>query len=888
MFGHTGIKTPPENRSVPVLICALLVLVTLGVFWPLHTHEFINLDDRQYISGNPHVLTGLSRANVRWSFQAGYASNWHPLTWLSHMLDVEVFGLEPGWHHLVNVAWHIANTVLLFLLLARLTGAVWRSAAVAALFALHPLHVESVAWAAERKDVLCVFFWLATIAAYATYAKARETNGPNPKDGTPRTWSWYGLAVLGCALALMSKPMAVTLPFTLLLLDYWPLHRFTDESQQAKRLLILSVEKIPFIALTIGSCILTMVAQTRGTAVKAWVPLTVRFENALVSYLKYLGKTFWPAKLAIFYPHHELQPVAADHAAVATNVHLLWTALAAAALLALVSWIAVRQRKSRPWLPVGWFWFLGTLVPVIGLVQVGGQAMADRYTYMPLVGIFIIVAWSATELLGHQYYSRTLLAGGGLAAVLACAVLTRVQLGTWQNTFTVFTHDLKVAGPNAMALNSIGLEYAAQGKFELAMTNLYGAIEADPLFGEAYDNVAFVLGRQGKLNESVAAYETALQVRPWNDWALANLASTLLAMGKREEAVAEAQKAIGLNAENALAHYIIGMAVQENGDLSRAEAEFIEAHRVNPTYPDPLNRLAELQLRQGRLREAEASFREASRLAPHDAQARVNLGGLLWRLGRTDEALSAFIEAIRAEPTHPGAHYNLGFALSAQGHPPEAVAEFREAVRLSPNYLEAWTALGRALAGQGLFADAVPPFREAVRLGPTNSNCQLNLANALWLSGQTNEAAGFFANVRRLDPGLAGQLVQAGKKLLSQGQATTSVARFRVALQIEPSNGTALQELAWLLATAPEPELRNGAEAVQLAERACTLTNSQECRVRGVLDAAYAEAGRFDDAIHAAEQAKSIALTIGDQSSAQVADARLALYRHHQPFRQTR
>lgn len=667
-----------NKTSGAVLIAALLGVVTLAAFWPVLHSGFIRLDDGGYVVRNPHVRTGLTWDNLRWAWGARWESNWHPLTWVSHIMDVQLFGLRPGWHHLTSLLFHVANAILLFFWLERLTGARWRCATVAALFAWHPLHVESVAWVAERKDVLSTFFFLLTLMAYSRYVEARSRSAdilvrPFPCSAGGGTgvsalraaaasarggpWAFYMLALLLFALGLLSKPMVVTLPFVLLLLDYWPLGRLKcgapappqEPSAGGPSLGALGAagdaaghgegaapgcgrpvfrlvwEKAPFFGLAAISSIITFVVQ-KGTPGEALVlPLAARLANAIASYLKYLAKMVWPADLAVFYPHPALRYPHSHQ----------WPAgalVAAALLLAAISLLAVLWRKRRPWLAVGWLWYLGTLVPVIGIVQVGRQGMADRYSYIPLIGIFICLVWGTVEAWGvgrgkpalaaqpsgneprGRAPFRAGLAVAGTLALAACLVVTRVQAGYWQTNLALFEHALEVTMDNAVAHFHVGTGLGEQGQFELAKGHFQAAIQADPSFAPPY--------------------------------------------------------------------------------------------------------------------------------------------------------------------------YSLGLILAAQGKPAEAIVNYRQALKLTPNW------------------------------------------------------------------------------------------------------ATALDQLAWILATHPQAEIRNGPEAVRLAERACELTGGQSAKCWGTLDAAYAEAGRFAEAVRTAGKARALAQAAGQKELAQAAETRLALYRREQPYRE--
>ncbi len=556
-------RLPAQSKTCQSLVIALLALGTLITFWPVLQNDFIKLDDRQYVIENPHVLGGLTWENAKWAFQAGYASNWHPLTWLSHMLDVQIFGVKPGWHHFVNLLLHIVNTVLLFLVLKRMTGAVWRCAIVAALFAVHPLHVESVAWVAERKDVLSTVFFMLTLLAYVQYAEKSKTQNPEFK-------LWYAFVLLLFAFGLMSKPMLVTLPFLLLLLDFWPLQRL-----QPKNFLRLVLEKIPFLCLAAISSVFTFIAQAKGHNVSVGLPLVSRVANAIASYLKYLGKTIWPADLAVFYPHPDIRyPI--------SNQWPGWEICAAALLLAGVSAFALLRSKRQPWFATGWFWYLGALVPVIGIVQVGGQALADRYTYIPLIGIFICVVWAASDFLAGARFAKPVLATAGVLVIVACAIATHRQVEYWRNNFTLFDHALAVTSDNAVAHYHVGAELEEQGKYELALTHFRAALACDPNYADAYCNMGFTLYALGKKDEALEQYQAAIRLQPWHAQARTSLGALLWMRGRRDEALEQYAEALRLRPDLAQAHLNMGIALRSLGRIPEANAHFADAVRLKP------------------------------------------------------------------------------------------------------------------------------------------------------------------------------------------------------------------------------------------------------------------------------------------------------------------
>ncbi len=511
--------------GLKLLVCLLLAGAILLPYLQVKDHGFITLDDPMYVTENHEVQAGLTWQGVKWAFTTMQSSNWHPLTWLSHMLDCRLYGLHPPGHHMTNVAFHLADTILLFLFLARLTRALWPSALVAALFALHPLHVESVAWVSERKDVLSAFFWLTTMWAYAGYAAA-----PSLRRYLP--------VLLSFTLGLLAKPMLVTLPFVLLLLDFWPLGRIpggpapglTEAEDPGlvpargvyRRLLL---EKIPLLALVAVSCLITMVVQADTGAMMplAVMPLGPRIANALVAYVKYIVKLFWPYPMVFFYP---LAPVPWWQAAVA-----------GLALLALSTFLLYRARRY-PYLAVGWFWYLGTLVPVIGLVQVGGQAMADRYAYIPFIGLFIMVAWGVSELTAGRRHRQVVAATGAFMAILACLLSTWVQAGYWRNSETLFNHALQVDRNNYMAYHHLGMALANEGKTDQAIAMYRNTLALAPQYAPAYNNLGIIYAQLGRFDEAVSLFKAAIKLTPTNAVFYRNLALAYQKQGKNPEAEA--------------------------------------------------------------------------------------------------------------------------------------------------------------------------------------------------------------------------------------------------------------------------------------------------------------------------------------------------------------
>ncbi len=637
-------------------ICAALVFATIAVYYQVWTYDFVNYDDNVYVYQNPDIQAGITFKAIKWAFTTTHTSIWHPLTWLSHMLGWQLFGHNAGGHHLINLVFHIANTLLLFVVLKQMTGSLWPSAFVAALFALHPLHVESVAWVTERKDVLSTFFWILTMAAYLRYVK---------HPGTAR----YLLTLLTFALGIMAKSMLVTLPFVLLLLDYWPLARIPSGQAVVKtgkqnekhmdihfhKLILYHLiwEKTPFFALSAVSSVVTFFAQRSGGIVVpiTLVPLKFRISNALVSYMEYIRKMIWPSRLAVFYPH-PVQGVSFSHAAMSAGV------------LIVVTILILRFSKNRRYLVTGWFWFLGTLVPVIGLVQVGDQAMADRYSYITLTGLFIIIAWGLPELLGKWPHRKIALWASALIVLFALATQAHLQQRYWKDSITLFQHALEVTNDNYIAYANIADTFMKQGKFAEAISPFNKALQIAPNFVNFRINLGYALTNSGKLEEAVKEYEKILLTQPQNAIARNNLGAVLYRQEKFDQAAEEYRKSL----------------------------------QTEPDDPNVLNALGLALGRQGKLDEAIKYFTEALRIKPDFADAHTDLGYALVLQGNHNDAAVHFTEALQLDPNHAEAHYYLGQVLAQRGKINEAIVHFEEALRLKPDWVEPMNDLAWLLA----------------------------------------------------------------------------------------------------------------------------------------------------------------------------------------------
>ena len=640
------------------LLCVLLGAVTFVVYLPVCNHEFVRYDDDLYVTENPHVTSGLSWLNVKWAFTTGYASNWHPLTWLSLMLDCTVFGVKSGPLHLVNLAFHITNTLLLLMLLNRLTKRLWPSLWIAALFALHPLHVESVAWVAERKDVLSTLFWLLTMMAYTRYAK-------HPSLGR------YSLTFILFILGLLSKPMLVTLPFVLLLLDYWPLNRIQPSKASQSGIQNLILEKLPFLILAVISCLITYSVQQKGGAM-AVIPFPERIANAVVSYLAYIGKMFVPVRLAVLYPY----PLGSLP---------IVKVVVSAMILILVTMIIVYYGRCYKYLIFGWLWYLGTLVPVIGIVQVGVQAMADRYTYIPLIGLFIILAFAVVDLLDSVPFKRPIVCTFAALCLLACALITTKQLTFWNNNTSLFEHTLAVTENNVPILN----------------------------------NYANILNKLGRHAEAAKYFLESLRLRPHSIEIRNNFGNTLKSMGKLNEAVEQYQIVLKDKPDYAITHYNLGIALDMEGKYDEAIEQF--RRYLGPDADLP---------RSGVTAETTERFKKLLASKTDTIEVLSLLGQAFAQKKEPDLAVRYYQQALMLDPGNIVTHGRLALALAALGKIDEAIEHCRIVLTALPNDAEMYNNLGILLRTQGEFNAAIEAFQKSLQIDP-NFHPALDNLNAL-------------------------------------------------------------------------------------------------------------------------------------------------------------
>ena len=731
---------PPTKAVAPrwtiFCICLFLAIITWAVFGQTLKYDFVNYDDNSYVYENDEIKSGLTFHGIAWAFTHIHSGNWHPLTSIAHMVDCQLFGLKAGGHHFTNVALHTTAVILLFLVLRRMTGSLWRSAFVAAIFAIHPLRAESVAWISERKDVLSGVFFMLTLGAYLHYVRR------------PPSVFRYLLVIFSFALGLMAKPMLVTLPLLLLLLDFWPLRRFDqipsrkDGATWWQRLSVwqrLVIEKIPLLVLSALSSVATIAAQKQALHSSEGWPLSWRINNAFVSFFTYIRQMVWPVRLAAFYPHPK------------GELSFGVVALAIATLVA-ISVVAFMLRRKRPYILVGWGWFLVMLLPVIGVIQVGWQGHADRYTYLPHIGLYLLATWTVSDWSASQPKCRAVVRIAGVAAIVSLASLSWLQTSYWRDSESLWTHALAVTSGNDVAHTGLGV----------------------------------ILLRRGEVDAAIAHDREALAIRPGNADAQVNLANALLKKGLTEEAIAQ--------------------------------------------------------------------YHEALKVLPNESILRGNLGNAFLQTGQAAQAVEQYREFLKSQPGHPQIRYSLAVALLREGETDEAIAQFREAVKLKPDYREAYNDLAIALLKKGAVEDAIATWEKALSLQPGNAEVHSNLAVALIQKGDTREA----------------------------------IAHWKKTLQLQPDKTGTLLTLAWVLATSPDANVRDGTMAIALARHAHELLGDKNLMLFRVVAAAYAEAGRFSEAITAIQRGIQLATEQNQSDFVDMFKADLALYQINLPLRDAR
>jgi tetratricopeptide (TPR) repeat protein len=722
-----------SNRSgTVVFVCVFLALITLTVFAGTVRYEFTNYDDGLYVYENALVSKGLTSKGLAAAFTHAGVDNWVPLTTMSHMADCQFYRLNAGGHHATNVVLHVISVILLFLLLRRMTGGLWPSAFVAAVFAIHPLHVESVAWVAERKDVLSGLFGVMALMAYVGYAGKSTVH-------SPQSTVWYAWTLVLFALSLMAKPMLVTLPFVMLLLDYWPLRRFSSSGESNSRVtepglprrsaaeagtrntLQLLLEKLPFLALSVALCVITLRFQQSYVKAAEVVPFSLRIENAAVSCVTYIVQMFYPARLAVFYPYPG-------------KGLPMWEVLGAGAILVAISLAAFIWRRTRPYLLVGWLWYLGMLVPVIGLVQVGTQAHADRYTYLPMLGLCLMLSWGAVEVFTRWRSWRGLLGMSGVVAIAALAFLGWRQTAFWRNNETLWTHTLECTTGNPLAHNNLGEDLLQRHQLDAAMVQFRAALEIKPDYADALYNVGVVMLEKEQWDEAAANFKQALALDSNSARAHNNLGYALLQKGRTDEALVHLNKAVALEPDNVEAQNNLGNALFQKGQLDEAIAHFQKAVEINPNALEPNNSLGAALFQKGQVDAAIVYLQKVLVLRPDYAEAHNNLGTALLQKGKIGEALAQYQTAMEIGPGNVDFQNNFaraGWKLVTSSdvavrNPARALALMQQADQAcgGKNPLMAAT-LAEAYAQTGSFSDALETARRALELAAGENNADM-------------------------------------------------------------------------------------------------------------------------------------------------------------------
>ncbi|MGA2678308.1 MAG: tetratricopeptide repeat protein [Sedimentisphaerales bacterium] len=660
-------KLSSRERVIIIGLCLLLIAGVVAVYAQTAGFGLVAYDDPFYVTVNPQVLGGLTWDGVKWAFTTMHAGNWFPLVWLSLMLD-RTLGAAAGGFHLVNIALHIANTILLFWVLKRYTKAVWASFFVSALFALHPLHVESVAWITERKDVLSMLFWLLTMLAYLRYVEIPTTKR-------------YVIICAVFSLGLMSKSMLVTLPFVLVLMDYWPLKQlWPEEKSNSVTIGRLLFEKIPLLSLSVASCVMTVIAQKSWGAVAkiSIVPFNQRVGNALVSYCDYILKTFWPVDLAVFYPH-PIKSLA------------VWKVAVSLAVLVAITIVVILLRRRR-YLLVGWFWYVGTLVPVIGLVQVGGQALADRYTYVPLTGIFIMLAWAAGDFVAQRRF-RQILAGVASSAIIGVlGAMTFVQVSYWRDTMSLFTHCAAVTPDNVIVRKYLGIGFAEKGDPESAVREFEAALRFEPNDTRTLYNIAGMQARQGRIDEAIEYYNRVLKLKPGDADTCVAIASIRAARGEFERAIDSYREGLKYNSGDAEMRSGLGLMLLQLNRVDEGITELEQSVKIKA-----------------------------------DSAAYCNLG-LAWaQKGRLNRAMECYAKSIQLNPDNANTRYNLGNAYFVQNMPEKAIAEYRAVIRAMPDFVRAYDMLAIVLIQTGKIEEATATYEQALKIDSADKNARVGL-----------------------------------------------------------------------------------------------------------------------------------------------------------------
>jgi protein O-mannosyl-transferase len=688
------LRTTKEMRFK--LIFILILISSIYLLYNQVSHfDFVSFDDPIYVKNNPTVRHGLTLEGIIWAFTGVYAANWHPLTWMTHMADVELFGINPGMHHLTNVILHVLNSIMLFFLLHGMTRTLWRSALVAALFALHPLHVESVAWISERKDVLSTFFWFLTMIGYMRYV-------------THRSISRYLLVAVSFGLGLMAKPMLVTLPFVLLLMDYWPLRRgdFALDSDSIRQLVQrLILEKVPLIIMAFAACAVTFYAQSLGGAVSTLerINLMSRVQNAIISYGEYLWKTIWPVSLAAFYPY--------------PKSFSLVTLSACLIFLIAVTLVVITGMRKRPYLFTGWFWYLGTLVPVIGIIQVGSQSMADRYTYIPLVGLFIMITWGSADLLGKLHYGSLLFRALSAVILGILALLTWTQVQSWRNSETLFRHALLVTTDNYLAHNSLGVALYEKGEVDNAIWHYRESVRIRKDNVNAQCNLGVALAGKKQYIEAFQHYQECLRIKPGYSEAYYNMGVAYSELGKKEDAIRQYEAVLKNYPHHENAHNNLGFLLSQKGDIDGAIRHYLEALNTNPYNVRARINLADAWMMKGKMPDAFFQVTKALEIEPYNQDLYIKLAEIHVKASSPDQAIGAYRKALSINRKATKALYGIASIYAKQNRYDEALAMMKELSVIKPNDPSVDYNIACLYSRQGNLNESILSLKDAVNKG---------------------------------------------------------------------------------------------------------------------------------------------------------------------------
>lgn len=781
----------PKNKKVSsstysiLIICIALFVSTAALYYRVGNYDFINYDDDKYVSQNSYIKSGFTKETVKWALTSFDEATWQPLTWLSFMIDKKIYGMNPGGFHLTNVFLHILNTLLLFFILLKSTKAPFKSGFAAALFAIHPLHVESVAWVTERKDVLSTFFGMLSILIYLGYAKHKNIYN-------------YIFALLFFCFGLMSKPMLVTLPFLLLLMDYWPLNRIQYETALNKtnapffsRFNALLLEKTPFLLIALISCVITFSVQKAGGAVSALeaIPLATRILNAIVSYGAYVYKIFLPLNLAVIYPYTLEIP--------------LWQVVSSVLLLSAVSIFSIYKAKSHPYIIVGWLWFLGSLVPVIGLVQIGAHKMADRFTYIPLIGIFIIISFGTPHLSANFKSNKRILPVLAVITLFLLSLLSFRQIGYWENSKTLFTHAVKVTRQNKVAHNNLGVALFDEKDVEKAIFHYNKALEIDPRFIYALNNMGRALYEKKDFKGATDYYKKAIDINPHFTEAQNNLAVSREKTGNFTEAYDLYKAALEKNPNNIDAYYNLGILLEKMNNIEASINHYKKALLIDPNHKDAHFNLANIYKKTGDANNAAIHYNKTIQIQPDYKEAYNNLGVLMGMQNKLDPAIRYFEKAIEIDADFADAHNNIGLTLIRKGDVSKAIFHYKEALRINPDFKNARNNLNAAKQLNIQENDIDYKINETLtdlEKNPDSYELNSRLGNFYAMKKDINKAIPYFEKAISIEPQNLSGLENIAISHAMNGNYLKAIEYIKRILSIQPDNVTASYYIASMYA----------------------------------------------------------------------------------------